>query len=393
MELTAEQKQFISVLEAKIDEKIGNIDTMNAEQVKVEAKALLDAFKEEQPELKDNEVITSMLRTIDAMKLEGKAKKPVSLEAEIESSKDDIKAVRLGAKESVEIYAASTVRTSISDNEYSENLTDIGQLAHKKLVMYDIMRKFPMSGNNDNGVVRYTDWDASTTVRAAAAVLEGALFPESTAKWEQKTVSLTKIGDTIPLSEELMEDSQAFANELNDFLHTNVQIKENESLTTSFIAAAPAYTPVAAGISAASVYDLAVVVKNAISTPYGSKYNPDFLMAPNSVIQGMKLEKDNTGNYVMPPFVDASGNVVDGLRVIENNDMAVNTLAIGDSRYMRLYEKKGIVLSKGEVDAQFAEDMITLKARKRELFLIREVDKTGFLKVTDVAAALVTIGS
>jgi hypothetical protein len=51
------------------------------------------------------------------------------------------------------------------------------------------------------------------------------------------------------------------------------------------------------------------------------------------------------------------------------------------------------VLSKGFVDAQFAEDLITLKARKRLLFLIRTVDKTGFRKVTDVNGALAVLAT
>jgi hypothetical protein len=34
-----------------------------------------------------------------------------------------------------------------------------------------------------------------------------------------------------------------------------------------------------------------------------------------------------------------------------------------------------------------------LKARTRLLFLIRNVDKTGFLKVTSISAALVTLES
>ena len=53
----------------------------------------------------------------------------------------------------------------------------------------------------------------------------------------------------------------------------------------------------------------------------------------------------------------------------------------------------GVVLSKGYGANQFTEDMMTLKARKRLAFLIREADKTGFKRVTSISAALVTLAT
>ena len=68
-------------------------------------------------------------------------------------------------------------------------------------------------------------------------------------------------------------------------------------------------------------------------------------------------------------------------------------MAIGERRFGRIYNKTGIEISEGMVGNQFIEDSMTLKARKRLAFLIREADKGGFLKVNDIAAALVTLGS
>ena len=87
---------------------------------------------------------------------------------------------------------------------------------------------------------------------------------------------------------------------------------------------------------------------------------------------------------------NSEGNmVVANVSIIEENGFAdSNQMAIGDSRYMRLYYKVGILLSRGHVDAQFAEDLITLKAKMRELFLIREADAGGFRKVSDVSTAI-----
>jgi hypothetical protein len=110
-------------------------------------------------------------------------------------------------------------------------------------------------------------------------------------------------------------------------------------------------------------------------------------------INKMKLKKDANNNYMLPPFVDRSGNVVDGLTIVEDNTVVANTMFMGDSRFARIYERTGLDLAQGLVGSQFIEDAITLKVRKRMAFLIREVDKTGFLQVTDITAALVTLAS
>ena len=76
-----------------------------------------------------------------------------------------------------------------------------------------------------------------------------------------------------------------------------------------------------------------------------------------------------------------------------DNAVTANTMVMGDSRYGRIYEAVGLQLSRGTVGTQFVEDEETLKVRKRLLFLIREVDKTGFAQVADIDAALVTLAS
>jgi len=81
------------------------------------------------------------------------------------------------------------------------------------------------------------------------------------------------------------------------------------------------------------------------------------------------------------------------LNIVEDNHVVANTLYVGDSRFARIYEMGGVVISEGRVNAQFTEDMLTIKVRKRMAFLIREADKTGFRKVTSISAALVTLAT
>jgi HK97 family phage major capsid protein len=320
---------------------------------------------------------------------------------ELADKKDDIKAIASTGK-SVTIDKATAQRSSISGNVQSMDLPDVGQLATAERAAYDLFRKFPLKGSNNQGLVRYYDWDEDTKVRAAAMVAEGGTFPESTAAWKMYSIDLKKIGDSIPMTEELLEDEEMFANELDVFLSTNIEIERNDQIIngdgtgenlTGLKASSPAYVPAAAGITDASIYDLIVKVVESITTTGGKKYSPDFAIMNPADINKMKLKKDANNNYILPPFSTKGGTVVNGIVIIEDAAVTVNTMVVGDSRYGRIYEKAGIVLSRGLVNAQFTSDQMTLKARQRILFLIRTVDQTGFKEVTDIDAALVTLAS
>lgn len=340
------------------------------------------------------------------LKIEGfvnkESKKDKTILQQIEAEKDGIsRAVNKEVKEHEFVVKANTTRASVANSTQALRLTDIGQLAHRRLVARDIFQVVPV-GPGSNGVIRYADWDDATKVRAAAMVAEGNQFPESTAAWEEFTLDLKKIGDTIPVTEEMVQDAPRFAAELRSFLDTNVAIIEDTQLVTGdgtgnnlkgVYVAAPTYTPVASGIADASVYDLIVKVSEAITKPYGSKYMPDFVMMNITDINRMKLKKDANDNYILPPFATSNGMNIDGIVVIECNAITANTFVLGDSRFAKIYEVEGYNVSTGYTGDQFIKDLMTLKAKKREALLMRNVDLTGFLKVTDIDAALTTLAS
>lgn len=328
--------------------------------------------------------------------------KSESVEKQLADNKELLKAIASGTSAKEVVIKALTNRASVQLTQQAYDLPDIGQLATRKLSMYDVFPKLNLSGSNDNGTIRYYDWDEDTIVRAAASVAEGALFPESTAKFKRYSLPIQKIGDTLPVTEEFFEDENMFAAELGMFLEVNVnlaidtQLADGDGTSNTLVglkASVPAYTAPEAGIQDASIYDLIVKVREAITATGGSKYSPDVVFMNITDINKMKLKKDDLNNYIMPPFATVGGQVVDGITVIESNNITANSLVLGDRRYARIYERGGLVLSKGLVGTQFTEDEMTLKARKRLAFLIRNADKGGWRKVTDIDAALVTLAT
>ena len=91
--------------------------------------------------------------------------------------------------------------------------------------------------------------------------------------------------------------------------------------------------------------------------------------------------------------IDENTGTLGGLFVVVDENTQDNEIVIGDRRFATIYEKTGVVISKGEPGVQFLEDEMTIKARKRMLLLVKNQDKKGFRKVTDVSAALNTLGT
>jgi len=390
-------EKTIAELEAMTAIELQAYKTAEKAHNEAQTKATIDAEVKTQVEAAKVVLTAEIENQITDKIASNKGNATKELNEEIKENKDALKEIAKGANTEM-VVKANTVRSSIATNTHQLLLDGVGQLARMQRSLYDVFRKIPVGQGNTNGTISYLDWDEATTVKAAAMVAEGAAFPQSTAKFKMYSLPLRKIGDTLPVSEEFFEDEVLAAAELDLFLETNVEdvidsqivIGDNtgENLK-GLVSSTPAYVPVASGITDANIHDLIIKVKESITATGGAKYKPDFVAMNISDINKLKLKKDTTNNYVFN-FNDPR---VDSLMIVEDNHVVANTLYVGDSRYARIYEMGGVVLSKGGVNAQFTEDMMTIKARKRLAFLIRTVDQTGFKKVTSISAALVTLAT
>ena len=332
----------------------------------------------------------------DAQK--GKADGEVTFAKEFEANKETIKNILGGQRGEVTIKAI-TNRASISGNTNAYVLPTIGQLGVKARALYDVLPKIQISDkSNDNGIIKYYDWDESATARATAMVAEGAVFPESTAKFIERTMPIRKIGDTLAVTEEFGEDAAQANAELERFLDINVNTFVDAQIITGdgtgetltgLLTSAPDYTPVASGIAGANIKDLVRKMRTAIVKGRGSKYMPDIVVMNSDTFDRYYLAKDLNNMYL---FDSATGTIA-GLAVVEDNNMPDNQIVVGDRRFATIYEKAGVVLSEGLVNAQFSSDTKTIKARKRLAMLIRVVDRTGFLHCTNVTTALTTLAT
>jgi len=384
------------ITQEQLDALSAKVEGYKAQDVEVSTlKAEIEALKgKETIEKSVFENLQEQVNQLKEMKVTTTVKTIVE---EIKENKEVLKAIAKGGNAEV-VLKADTLRASIATNPHVALVDGIGQLQRKKRSLYELFRKIPVGAGNHNGTIAYVDWDEATTVKAAASVAEGVAFAESTAKFKGYTLALQKIGDSLPVSEEFFNDEVMAAAELELFLDANVldkvasQIVVGDNTGTNLkglITSSPAYTAVASGIADANIYDLIAKVSEDITSVGGAKYQPDFVAMNIADINKLKLKKDSTYNYVFN-FNDPR---IGALNIVEDNNVTANTLYLGDSRFARIYEMGGVVVSKGYNGTDFAEDMLTLKARKRLAFLIREADKTGFRKVASISAALTTLAT
>lgn len=295
---------------------------------------------------------------------------------------------------------AQVTRGSVANNTLGMRVPGIGQLPYLGTVISNIFRHAPV-GPNSNGVIRYFDQAAIT--RGADNVAEGGVKPESAITWEERTLTLEKIADSIPVTMESFADLDFIESEVRRLLDVNLALKEDQQLwagtgtspqLTGVFTKAPLFNAGAyAGPQAqdAQLYDLLAILKVEISNGKQSKYTPNGVVMNPADILRYKLAKATDGHYVLPPFISQDGTVIDAMQVIESSQVTPNTLVIGDWTYGTVYDLQNVTVSMGWINDQFVRNAMTILAEKRLGLLIKDVDADAFLKVDDIDAAITAV--
>jgi hypothetical protein len=288
---------------------------------------------------------------------------------------------------------------TITDNIYSQRVPGIGQYAAAKLVLSNFFPVSPIQIDG-NGTAVYEDWNEGTSTKNAAFIAEGATYPESEAKFTTYSIQIEKIGDSISMTYEAVRDFARFTRELSRFLTRNIQAVVNQALwngtgvTPQF---AGIYTRVDAFNAVAysgpttttpDLLDLVKVLAKEIMDGKDDKYEVDFVFVDWDEYLELALEKDTTGRLIYPNGIPS----VMGITLYPTSFVVANTLVIGDRRYVEcIGDPNAIQIEMGFKSGDWEADKESMKGRVRTCLLIREADKDGFLKVTDIDAAITAI--
>jgi hypothetical protein len=343
-----------------------------------------------------NAVIEGLQKSIKQISTK-KEDKNLTFEDAFETIKSEITNLENYRNRKVVAMKATTTTASIADNDvFNRYIREIAPIPSAIPVLTNVLPVMDMAG--DGNTYFYVDWDASTSAKAAAAIAEGDPFPEGTAAWEGKSIKLEKLGSTMKVSDEMMRFQPLFMQELRRFLSEDVEYKMNIDLyaangTTPNIMGL--YTRVSAfnhgayaGVKAkdANLVDLIRILKKQIESTRDRNYMVDTVFVNHEEFLGLQLVKDVNG---IPIYDLVVRNL--GINIVSSSYVTANTLIIGDSRKARVLRGSDYIIELGYGDEDFEKDLYTLKAKRYANMLIREVEKTAFLKVTDVAAALLAV--
>ena len=293
---------------------------------------------------------------------------------------------------------------SVSGNTRALYLDGIGMFANRKLGLMDAVREMRIDPDGSHSSIRYWDWDESQRVLNAAAIAEGAAFPEDAIGFIEQTIPIRKIGTTIPITEELMSDASMFADQIQKSLDISVKLAIEQGMyngpgtgvtLTGFLASISAYTAGTDRVQAANIFDLLVKIRSRITVTAGSKYSPMTALMNISDIDSLVLAKDDENRYLFPELKNMGGGMysLGTLMILEANVVTANTLIFGDMGFSELHRTNEAMVTVGMVNNQFNEDEMTVKVRERMAFIIRFADAGGFRHVASITAELATLVS
>jgi hypothetical protein len=376
----------------KVEDFEAKLNEMEVDGLKI--KELVTAVKDQGIKIKDmldRQTENKVIKSLPEILKENEAK----LKAfQSKDSKTLVMSIPLSA-----LKTTVTINSSITTNPAGYIMPGLNDTGLPQTGLELAFQRLTLPANH-NGIIRYID--LTTRTNNATYIAEGAQqSSDQTYAWTGASRTVEKVLATVPVSWESLNDSTEMDLAIRRLLTADAEtIRQTQIYTGSGTAPqiAGVYSVFAQTfdhaahtsplVSAANIYDLVMLMKEQVALNYGSKFMPDVvLMNPSDALKA-KWTKDELGNYVRNPFVSPDGMTVAGMRIIESYYVTANTLVVGDSRYAYYYQGENAEIELGYDGSNFTYDLITMKARLRHALVIRTADAYGWLKCTDISAAL-----
>ena len=400
-----EEKELNALL-AKVDEKVK--DGVKAE-MKTASEGLLtaDQFGERMSELGiDKETIANLTKSIEDQGIETRKLMEEKNKSQIKSinqvlkeKQELIKSIggdNKGRKVTFFVPKANVGTGDISSDPVNFNIPGFADTAIAPNTIEEAWRSLGIVQAipaDSHGTISYTD--LSTRTNIAAATAEEGVYPENTYAWTGYTRTIEKVIGSIPVTWEALTDIPQMEATIRRLIAADIKTKVEAELWDGDGSAPNVYglytaaqTAAPTGTSAtttnATIFDLAMWMKNYIVENYGSKFMPNVVILNNTDALKAKWVKADDGQYVSNPFASPDMTTIDGMRVVASPEVTAGTMLVGDMRYATLYMSDGVEIEVGLDGNDFTYDLYTIKARQRLCTVIRSVDAYGFLKSTDI---------
>lgn len=355
---TADELNSFNALQAKIDA----IDVEIKDLEKLEAREAANAKPVGKPEAPESRA----------------TKKPMtvreSIESFVEANRDTIEAIRRGEQRTLpEMRVAVTMTVGATNSGSSAFLPNSGGIQGS---VTDLVRTRPTfwsrlqkGRTNLNPYV----WANKTNKQGNAQFIgEGVLKPLASFEITVETSSAKKVAERFRVSTELLNDIDGIQSLIQDEARFEVETAANTAVLTG---TASSTSP--AGVTTiASAFTLTTVevedpnnfdaIRAAIAQLTSLNFDRDIVAFMNPIdVANMELSKGTDGHYLLPPFTSADGTTIKGVTIIEDNNIAVGNLLIGDMTKYRVLMVEDFVIKWGYDSDDFSKNLITMIAEMR----------------------------
>ncbi|KKN56884.1 hypothetical protein LCGC14_0568090 [marine sediment metagenome] len=235
----------------------------------------------------------------------------------------------------------------------------------RPLQVIDIM---PM-GNTGMASVLYMEETVRT--HAAAETAEAGAYPESSFELTEQTSPVRKVADSVPVSDEQLEDVAMVGSYLEGRLNFGVQQRLDQQIISGN-GAAPNLRGIlnVAGIQTNAnggepVPDTIFICMTDVMVT--GRASPTHVLMHPTDWQNIRLLRTADGVYIWGSPSDSAPPRIWGLPVVSNDTLTLGTSLIGSFLlpWITLFERRGIIVERGFVGTNFRDGLQTIRASGR----------------------------
>jgi len=244
---------------------------------------------------------------------------------------------------------------------------EVIDLVRKKPTFWDRLAK------GRTGLPAYP-WVNKTNKQGNAAFIgEGVLKPLASFELVSEISNPKKVAERMKASTELLYDVAGMETLIEQELRYEVEMAANTAVLTGTVSS----TSPAGVTTIASPYTLTTVktpnpnnsdaVRAAKAQLVSLNFDRDIVAFVNPIdAANMDLAKANdSGVYMLPPFTTADGRVIAGVPVIEDNNIAVGYLLIGDMTKYKVLMYQDFFIAWGWENDDFSKNLVTVIGEMR----------------------------
>jgi len=279
---------------------------------------------------------------------------------------------KIKSKKDLEVFQKSTSRADLTDDVLAPDRdTEISRDPQRTPFMEEIADTVPTDADTIEWVEVVTETGAPATTAELGAI------PEKDYAFQAFRQPVEKITVMNKHSVELLKHGPELVSAIRRMLDLDLRLATDAQLLSGngtapnlqgVIGVADVLDATAIGtqrVANANLFDVLRIAGTKIASAGKGQFVPNFVVLHPDDTEKFDLTKNADGDYIMPPFYDASGRRIRGARIVENTGITSGTFLMGDFNYMHVRPKGGVEVELTNSDGtDFANDILSIKMRR-----------------------------